>query len=93
MLCYVYRSQKNNEMYLYLPEKGQFSNLPESLIKLVGKVDFSFEFELTAERKLLRYQTSNVMHALLEKGYFLQMPPNGYRLDNDGELGTNLQGF
>ena len=91
--CYVYRSRKNNEMYLYLPEKEQFSNVPESLMKLVGKVDFSFEFELNTERKLLRYKASDVMQALLDNGFFLQMPPDGYRSDNDGELDGNLQGF
>jgi len=91
--CYVYRSRKNNQMYLYLPEKEQFSHVPESLMKLVGEVDFSFEFELNLKRKLLRYKASDVMQALLDNGFFLQMPPNGYRLDNDGELGANLQGF
>jgi uncharacterized protein YcgL (UPF0745 family) len=91
MSCFVYRSKRNNEMYLYLPEKEQFENVPESLMKLVGEVEFSFEFVLNVERKLLRYQSVEVMRNILDNGFFLQMPPNRYRSDIDGELG--VQGF
>ena len=93
MPCFVYRSKKNPEMYLYLPEKEQFDRVPDSLIKLVGEVKFSFEFQLNTERKLLRYEASEVMRNLLDNGFFLQMPPNGYRSENSGELGVNVQGF
>ena len=93
MPCYVYRSVKKRGMYLYLPEKDQFDSVPESLIKLIGKTEFSFEFQLNTERKLLRYESSEVMKNLLDNGFFLQMPPNGYKSDNDGELDANLQGF
>ncbi|MCK5897051.1 MAG: YcgL domain-containing protein [Cocleimonas sp.] len=93
MTCFVYRSKKNSEMYLYLPEKEQFSNVPDSLLKLVGEVEFSFEFILNTERKLLRYEAVEVMRNILDNGFFLQMPPNGYRSDNSGVLGVDLQGF
>ncbi|MCK5917974.1 MAG: YcgL domain-containing protein [Cocleimonas sp.] len=93
MSCFVYRSKRNNEMYLYLPEREQFEKVPESLLKLVGDVEFSFEFILNTERKLLRYESTEVMRNLQDNGFFLQMPPNRYRSDSDGELGANLQGF
>jgi len=80
-------------MFLYLPEKEQFEYVPDSLMKLVGEVEFSFEFKLNTERKLLRYESAEVMRNLLDNGFFLQMPPNGYRSENDGELGVNIQGF
>jgi uncharacterized protein YcgL (UPF0745 family) len=91
MSCFVYRSKRNNEMYLYLPEKEQFGNVPESLMKLLGEVEFSFEFVLDIERKLLRYQSAEVMRNILDNGFFLQMPPNRYRSYTDSELG--VQGF
>lgn len=93
MSCFVYRSKKNNEMYLYLLEKEGFSRVPDSLMRLVGDVEFSFEFILNTERKLLRYQAVEVMRNLQDNGFFLQMPPNGYRSDNSGELGMSLHGF
>jgi len=93
MSCFVYRSKRNNEMYLYLPEKEQFENVPESLMELVGEVEFTFEFILNTERKLIRYQAAEVMRNLQDNGFFLQMPPNRYRSDIDGELGASLQGF
>ena len=93
MMCYVYRSKKNREMFLYLPEKDQFDQVPESLLKLVGAVEFSFSFNLDRERKLLRYEATQVMQNLLDNGFFLQMPPNGYKSDISGELSVNMEGF
>ncbi len=80
-------------MYLYLPEKEKFDRVPDSLMKLIGTVEFSFEFKLNTERKLLRYETAEVMRNLLDNGFFLQMPPDRYRSENNGELGGNIQGF
>jgi len=74
-------------------EKDQLDHVPESLIKLIGEIEFSFEFTLDTKRKLLRYESSEVMRNLQDNGFFLQMPPNGYKSDNDGELNANLQGF
>lgn len=92
MLCFVYRSSKHQEMYLYLPEKEQFDDVPASLMQLIGSVEFSFEFELNAEKKLLRYESVEVMRNLRDNGFFLQMPPNGYRsVDSGQDLG--IQGF
>ena len=62
-------------MYLYLVEKDNFESVPESLIKLLGDVDFSFEFDLSKGRKLIRAESEEVLRILKENGYFLQMPP------------------
>ncbi len=75
MNCYVYRSNKKQGMYLYLAEKDDFSSVPESLIKLLGDVIFSFEFDLSKERKLVRAESEEVLRIMKENGYFLQMPP------------------
>ncbi len=50
MNCYVYRSNKKQGMYLYLIEKDDFSKVPESLMKLLGELVFSFEFDLSKNR-------------------------------------------
>ncbi len=75
MNCYVYRSNKKQGMYLYLIEKDDFSNVPESLMKLLGEVVFSFEFDLSENRKLVKEEAREVLRNLKENSFFLQMPP------------------
>ncbi|WP_299870966.1 YcgL domain-containing protein [uncultured Cocleimonas sp.] len=75
MNCYVYRSNKKQGMYLYLVERDNFEDVPESLMKLLGEVVFSFEFDLSKDRKLVKAESEEVLRILKENGYFLQMPP------------------
>lgn len=62
-------------MYLYILEKDNFEKVPESLLTLLGDIDFSFEFDLSQNRKLVRAEAQEVIRNLKENGFFLQMPP------------------
>ena len=75
MNCFVYRSEKKQGMFLYLSIKDDFSCLPESLLKLLGETTYSFEFDLSKERRLVKVDAEEVMKKMDEDGYFLQMPP------------------
>jgi len=75
MNCYVYRSDRQQGMYLYLREKDNFSSVPESLLALLGETTFSFEFDLAQDRKLVRAEAQEVIRNMKENGFFLQMPP------------------
>ena len=75
MNCYVYRSNKKQGMYLYLGDKDDFSSVPESLLKLLGDISFSFEFDLDKDRKLVKVEAKEVIRVIKENGFFLQMPP------------------
>jgi len=82
--CFVYRSNKKQGLYLYLKEKDNFDIVPESLVKLLGDMDFSFEFDLEKDRKLVRAEAKEVLRIMKENGYFLQMPPpKGEILEKD----------
>jgi len=75
MQCFIYKSLKKSELYLYLTEKDQFSNLPEGLLKSLGKLEFVMTLELTPSRQLAREESQKVLTALQEKGFFIQLPP------------------
>lgn len=75
MNCFVYRSNLQAGMYLYLVEKDNFEDVPESLLKMLGDMNFSFEFDLNEDRKLVRAEAIEVVRIMGENGYFLQMPP------------------
>lgn len=63
-------------MYLYLHEEQQLQSLPEELLLLVGQLTHVMDLELSADRKLARVNVEEVIKALKETGYFIQMPPS-----------------
>ncbi len=75
MLASVYRSKVKDQMYLYLVKKDDFSPVPEALLKIFGKPEFSMQLNLEKRQKLARVELSEVKEALNEQGYYLQMPP------------------
>ncbi len=75
MLCYVYRSSKKADTYLYLPQKDDFSHLPDALLSVFGKPVFALKFELTPDRKLAAADAEQVLSNLTAQGYYLQIPP------------------
>ena len=75
MLTSVYRSKNKDHMYLYITTKDDFSEVPEKLMKLFGKPEFSMLVNLSKREKLARVELPLVKQALKEQGYYLQMPP------------------
>ncbi len=75
MQCFIYSGKKKAELFLYITNKNDFSNVPEALFASFGTTEFVMELELTPERKLARVDVTKVMISLKDKGYFIQMPP------------------
>lgn len=73
--CWIYKSPKKEEMYLYVPRQDNFEDVPELLLQKFGKPLFVMELELTADRKLARERVETVLNNLAENGFHLQMPP------------------
>ena len=73
MLVYIYRSNRKPDTYLYLAEKDDFSMVPESLMTVFGTPEFSFSFELSPDKKLIKEDTNNVLENLQEQAYHLQL--------------------
>ena len=87
MMCIIYRCSKKDEMYLYVPaENSKLEHLPEGLLRLTGQLVKVLELELTHERKLARADVREVLSALEQRGYFLQMPPNDLLSRDDNML-------
>ena len=73
--CLIYRSEKKTDTYLYLAEELEFSDIPEELQKSFGEPHFVMRLELDSNSKLARVETQNVLAALDEHGFYLQLPP------------------
>ena len=40
MQCFIYKSLKKEELYLYLQKKDDFSEVPEPLFNSLGRIEF-----------------------------------------------------
>jgi len=75
MLCFIYKSLKKDQLYLYLDKKDDFSALPDELFNSLGTLQFVMELQLSPERKLAREDAKKVMSSIENRGFFIQMPP------------------
>lgn len=73
LTCYIYRSERKPDTYLYVLEKDDFSPVPDELMKVFGQPEFSFEFELTPDRKLAKEESEEVYANLKQQGFHLQL--------------------
>lgn len=78
MQCYVYKSIKKQDHFLYLREEIESDNLPselpDALMQLLGELALVLSFDLAPDRKLPNAEAQQVITQLQEQGYFLQMP-------------------
>lgn len=74
MQCFVYRSPRRENTFLYLKDKDDFSVIPDALIRVFGQPEYSFEFELSKDRKMVKENPEEVITNLKDRGFHLQMP-------------------
>ena len=71
----IYRSSKREGLYLFVPAETDLDSLPSTLMASFGKAEFSMKILLSEDKKLARADVVEVMAALENQGFFLQMPP------------------
>lgn len=75
LLCEIFKSSRQDEMYLYVDKRNGMQDLPEALLEHFGKPEPVLTMILTADKRLSRAKAADVMAAIDEKGFYLQMPP------------------
>ncbi|MBW0146410.1 YcgL domain-containing protein [Marinobacter arenosus] len=70
----VFRSSKKNNTYLFVRRGQVWEDLPESLRGIFGQPVHSMDLVMTPDRKLARTTGKQVLDALAEKDFYLQMP-------------------
>lgn len=73
--CFVYRSEKMEAAYLFLPLGREFSDLPDELRQAFGEPVPVMKLDLDPATNLARADAGQVLKAFEESGYFLQLPP------------------
>ena len=73
--CWVYRSPRKQEMYLYLAGRMRSIPCPLASWRISANPFLVIELELSPDRQLAREDVNRVMANLREQGFHLQMPP------------------
>lgn len=74
-ICSVYRSSKDEEMFLIVDKARALKDVPEALFERFGKAHHSMSLLIDENRKLARFSAEQVLNAIEDRGYFLQLPP------------------
>jgi uncharacterized protein YcgL (UPF0745 family) len=83
MHCFVYRSSKKDETYLFVPARSDsaesfeadLSRVPDALLGHLGSLELVMQLELTPDRTLARARAEDVEESLRSRGFYLQLPP------------------
>ncbi|MDH5387373.1 MAG: YcgL domain-containing protein [Gammaproteobacteria bacterium] len=74
MNCYIYRCSRKPDMYIYLADEDDFSNVPKEIFNSLGIISFAMELVLTSDMKMAKETPDKVMGNLKENGFHLQLP-------------------
>ncbi len=86
MLCQVYKSPRQEYMYLYVEQSTGLQRIPADLLARFGEPEQVMILLLDADRKLARVDVELVRQAIRKQGFFLQLPPTAVDiLDADAE--------
>lgn len=86
VLCEVFRSPKEEGLYLYVKREEGLERVPEALLQRFGKPQSAMVLALTPERRLARVDRERLLACLEEPGYYVQLPPRP-------ELDSQAQGI
>jgi uncharacterized protein YcgL (UPF0745 family) len=73
MLTFIYKGIKKQGSYLYVERKEDFSRVPNNLIITLGPLELVMIIDLANQKKLAQANISQVIIALQEDGFYLQM--------------------
>jgi len=77
--CVVFKSHIKSDYYLFVDEAEDFQRVPESLMKMLGKLERVMIINLDERDKLSQANPAEVKKLIIEQGYFLQLPSDLYQ--------------
>lgn len=73
-LCWIYKSPRFEEMYVYLNAEDAFHLMPEPLCSRLGQLIPVMSLDLDSKKKLAREDIQQVKANLQQAGFHLQLP-------------------
>ncbi|MCF7499753.1 MULTISPECIES: YcgL domain-containing protein [Pseudoalteromonas] len=75
MLTAVYKSKKKADTYLFVEKRDDFTRVPEPLMDTFGQPQYVMIINLASREKLGLADLETVKQALIDQGFYLQLPP------------------
>ena len=75
IICEVFRSPRREGMYLFVAREEGLARVPEPLLQAFGSPESALVLQLHTGRRLARADAGEVLAAIGEQGFYLQMPP------------------
>ncbi|MDH3377554.1 MAG: YcgL domain-containing protein [Gammaproteobacteria bacterium] len=75
MKCSVYKGERRQDSYLFVPAEHELSQVPKALLDMLGTLSLVLTMDLTPTTKLAQADPASVFEKLKIHGYFLQLPP------------------
>ena len=75
MRCFVYKSLRKADTYVYLAQRDGGALLPEGVRLALGELAFVMELDVSPGRRLAREDPAVVRENLASRGFHLQMSP------------------
>lgn len=77
-ICSIFRCSKKEGMYLYVDKKEGLERIPPVLQRQIGQTELAMTLLITEDKKLARGNAPDILAAIEEQGFYLQMPPSLY---------------
>ena len=71
----IFRSSREDEMYLYVDKKEGLSRVPAELLEKFGRAELALSMVLEPTKKLARADAAKVLAEIESRGFYLQLPP------------------
>lgn len=75
-LCTIFKSNREQELYVYVPQEQGVENIPEALLERMGQLSEVMTINISPDRKLARAEATKVLGEIDENGFYLQLPPD-----------------
>lgn len=75
-VCVIYKSKRQDELYLFVDKTQGLEPVPEDLLASLGSLVEVMTLQITPDRKLARADAGRVLETIAGQGYFVQMPPS-----------------
>ena len=75
MKCVVYKGTRKSGAYLFVKCDSDISRVPSDLLETLGTLEKVMNLELSPDQTLARADSDTVRQQLLNKGFYLQLPP------------------
>ena len=82
LICDIFKGSKKEETYLYVARDEGVALVPLELLDRLGELELVTTIMLDRTRKLARADACRVISDIHEKGFYLQLSPKIFNLDN-----------